>query len=92
MSKTIFVSTGEVSGDLITSYLVRELLLLDPKLKIIAIGGRETAATGVDMVYDSTELGAIGIFECLPLLKKYFAFKRTMKKQLKKLKAKSTSF
>ncbi len=79
----IFISTGEVSGDLITSHLIKELQALSPNIKITAIGGSKVADTGVNRIFDSTELGAIGIFECIPLLGKYIRFKKTAKRQLK---------
>ena len=46
MTKRILISTGEVSGDLLSGYLIRALYHHNPKLDIIAVGGPEVEKAG----------------------------------------------
>lgn len=66
----IFISTGEVSGDLQGSYLIQALYRqaesLGISLRVSALGGKRMAAAGADLVGDTTPIGSVGIFEALP--------------------------
>ena len=68
----LLISTGEVSGDLQGSLLIKALLSEAAKrsldLEIIALGGPRMEAAGADLIADTTSIGAIGLFEALPLL------------------------
>lgn len=66
--KRIFISTGEVSGDLQASYLARELLAQRPELKLYGVGGQRMAELGIPLVGDTTTIGSIGVFEALPFI------------------------
>ncbi|MGD1862142.1 MAG: lipid-A-disaccharide synthase [Leptolyngbyaceae cyanobacterium] len=68
----IFISTGEVSGDLQGSYLAqalyRQAKLQGVPLAISGLGGQRMAAAGAKLVGDTTPIGAVGILEALPYL------------------------
>ena len=68
----IFISTGEVSGDLQGSYLAQALYRQAESrglaLKLSGLGGRRMAAVGTHLIGDTTPIGAVGIVEALPFI------------------------
>ncbi len=68
MGKKIFISTGEVSGDLHGSYLIKALLALDPTLEITALGGQRMAQAGAQLIADTGAISSIGYVEILPYI------------------------
>ncbi|NEO56784.1 MAG: lipid-A-disaccharide synthase [Okeania sp. SIO3B5] len=68
----IFISTGEVSGDLQGSLLVealyRQAQLQGLNLDIVALGGDRMAAAGATLLGNTTKIGAVGIIESLPFV------------------------
>ena len=72
MNRKIFLSTGEVSGDLHGSLLANALFseaekrLID--LEIYGLGGERMRKEGVKILQDTTSISAIGIWEALPLV------------------------
>ena len=78
----ILVSAGEVSGDVHGSYLVKELKKLKPDIYFFGMGSERLAAEGMEVRFDISKRGTIGIFEALPnLLPVYLTFLK-MKKLL----------
>ena len=72
MNKKIFISTGEVSGDLHGSLLSKALFDEARKnsinLEIYGLGGEKMKNEGVQIFQDTTSISAIGIWEALPLI------------------------
>ncbi len=72
MKKKIFISTGEVSGDLHGSLLAKELFEESRKqsidLEIYGLGGEKMKRSGVKIIKDTTPISAIGIWEAVPLI------------------------
>ncbi len=72
MNRKIFISTGEVSGDLHGSLLSKALLNEAKKksidLEICGLGGERMKKEGVKILQDTTSISAIGIWEALPLI------------------------
>jgi len=72
MKKKIFISTGEVSGDLHGSLLAKELFEESRKqsidLEIYGLGGERMRRSGVKILKDTTPISAIGIWEAVPLV------------------------
>lgn len=64
----IFVSTGEVSGDLHLSYLIKNILSIDNTVEFYGVVGEHCKALGVESILDIKELAIMGFFEAL---KKY---------------------
>jgi lipid-A-disaccharide synthase len=65
--KTIFISTGDVSGDLQGALLVTALKQLAEKsgidLQIVALGGTKMAAAGAKIIGDTVSISSMGIVE-----------------------------
>ena len=61
MAKKILFVTSEVSGDLITSYLAKNLLALDKDLSLAAVAGAKTKAVGVKVIANSATFGSMRI-------------------------------
>lgn len=68
----IFISTGEVSGDLQGSLLVaalrRQSRAGDLAVEIVALGGEKMAAAGAMLLGNTSEIGSFGLLESLPFV------------------------
>lgn len=68
----IFISTGEVSGDLQGSLLIHSLKRLAEQrgvvLEILALGGDRMAHAGATLLAHTSEIGSMGILESLPFV------------------------
>ncbi len=88
MNKKIFISTGEVSGDLHGSLLSKALLDEAKKksidLEICGLGGERMKKEGVKILQDTTSISAIGIWEALPLILPTIKIQKRLFKLLKK--------
>ncbi len=66
----LLISTGEVSGDLQGSLLVRALLKESSRrsipLEIIALGGELMKQAGAELIVNTAAIGAVGFWEVLP--------------------------
>jgi lipid-A-disaccharide synthase len=67
----LLVSTGEVSGDLQGSLLIRALHAeaadRQLALEVVALGGDRMRQAGAELIADTVSMGAIGLLEALPL-------------------------
>ncbi|GAB4384698.1 MAG: lipid-A-disaccharide synthase [Elainellaceae cyanobacterium] len=70
MKRRIFISTGEVSGDLQGALLIQALnqqaAQTGMDLKISALGGQQMAAAGAKLMANTSAIGSIGLLESLP--------------------------
>ncbi len=70
--KRIFISTGEVSGDLHGALLIealkRQAVGTELELDIVALGGSKMAAAGATLVGNTSSIGSMGILEALPFI------------------------
>lgn len=68
----LFISTGEVSGDLQGALLIESLHQTAAerglKLEITALGGPRMAKAGAALVGETATIGSVGVFEALPYL------------------------
>jgi len=68
----LLVSTGEVSGDLQGSLLIRALHAeaadRQLALEVVALGGDRMRQAGAELIADTVSMGAIGLLEALPLV------------------------
>ena len=87
IKKTIFLSTGDVSGDLQGALLVTALKQLaqksDIELNIVALGGCKMAAAGATILGDTTGLSSVGIVEHLVYIAPTIQIQNVAKKYLK---------
>lgn len=85
--KTIFISTGEVSGDLQGSLLINALKqqaeISGLALEIVALGGSRMAKAGATLLGDTASIGSVGILESLPYVLPTLHIQRSAKKYLK---------
>ena len=58
-----FVSTGEMSGDLHLSYLVKEILKEEKTASFFGVAGKHSKEAGVTIIQDIQELAVMGFFE-----------------------------
>ncbi len=84
----IFISTGEVSGDLQGAMLVealyRQASLANIDIEIIALGGDRMKKAGVNLLVNTTAIGAVGYLEALPLIIPTLKVQTQAKKYLQK--------
>lgn len=59
--KKIFIVTGEHSGDVHASYVVKELKKIIPDIQIEAVGGENLVSAGVKLFHDHSNMGVVGI-------------------------------
>jgi lipid-A-disaccharide synthase len=79
----VLIICGEASGDLNAAGLVREILKLDPRLRVSAVGGERLKEAGAQVFYDIKNLCVIGLFD---VLKKLPLFLNLQKLILQKIK------
>lgn len=85
--KTIFISTGEVSGDLQGSLLIdalkRQAQVTGLELEIVALGGERMAQAGATLLGDTTAIGSMGLVESLPFVLPTLEIQRRAKQYLR---------
>ena len=62
-SKKIFISAGELSGDIHGGNLVSAIRQIDPGIEITAIGGDNMAGAGAELLYHIRETSIMGFAE-----------------------------
>ena len=65
IKRTVFIVTGEASGDLHGAELARALLKQQPDLRLLGMGGEKMAQAGVELIFDNRQLGVMGLVEVL---------------------------
>lgn len=72
----VFISAGELSGDQIASFLVRELRKLSPELRFTGLGGDQMLKAGVDvrvnLVKDLAIIGFTEVIAKYPKIRRVF--------------------
>lgn len=71
MKNRVFIMTGEVSGDLHASRLVRSLKALDNSIDFYGVGGCEMEREGVSLLYNISQFEAFGIVQPILNLRFY---------------------
>lgn len=83
----IFISTGEVSGDLQGSLLIRSLVQQAQRqgmeLEIVALGGDRMAAAGATLLANTSTVGSIGFLSSIPFVLPTLKVQRLTKRHLK---------
>lgn len=75
----IFVSTGEVSGDLHLSYLAKVIQEKYPDCQLYGVAGEHSKKVGVQIIQDIQDLAVMGFWEAV---KKYGYLKEKMEEYL----------
>lgn len=63
----VMLVAGEASGDLHAANLFRELQKLVPGVKGVGMGGEHMREAGIDVRFDASNMGVIGLFEVLTI-------------------------
>lgn len=79
-----FVSTGEMSGDLHLSYLVKEILKENDQSAFYGVAGEHSKSAGVNIIQDIKELAVMGFTEAVM---KYRFLKRKAEEYLEFIEA-----
>ena len=80
--KKIFVSCGEVSGDIYAGDLVREILKINSEIEIYGMLGHEGEKAGGIAKWSYEELKLMGIFEILPAIPRILRLKNEITKEI----------
>jgi len=84
--KTIFISTGEVSGDLQGALLIdglkRQAQAAGIELEIVALGGSRMAKAGATLLGNTSGIGSVGLLESLPFVLPTLTIQRRAKQYL----------
>ncbi len=87
MKKRVFISTGEVSGDLQGSLLVlalqRQAVAMGIELEILALGGDRMATAGANLLGHTSAIGSMGLLESLPFVLPTLKVQRLAKDHLR---------
>ena len=79
----IFVITGEASGDLHGSNLIKEIKKSRPEIDIWAVGGEKMAMAGAKILIPSQSLSVVGILEVFshtgPILSSFFKVRKWLR-------------
>ena len=84
-SKKILIVSGEPSGDLHASNLVKDLKILKPDIEFFGLGGNLCKEAGVDIDFDISKLAVVALVD---VLKNIVAIGRVFKDLLKKVDSK----
>jgi lipid-A-disaccharide synthase len=76
VTKKIFISAGEASGDLHAAGLIAELRKLHPDISLWGLGGDRMRSEGVETHYDISDLSTMGLAE---VVRKLPFFRRVLK-------------
>jgi lipid-A-disaccharide synthase len=82
----IFISTGEVSGDLqgalLTTALFHQAQALNLDLEVVALGGDRMAAAGAKLIGNTSTIGSVGLWESIPYVLPTWQIQRRAKRHL----------
>lgn len=82
----IFISTGEVSGDLQGALLIealkRQAVCTGLELEIVALGGDRMASAGAALLGNTISIGSVGTLEALPFVLPTLKIQRRAKQYL----------
>ena len=81
----IFISAGELSGDYHASNLVKAIRQQSPDASFFGVGSHNMKAAGVDILYDSSTWGGIGIWQGLKKGPAINKIRHQLAKEIRKL-------
>ncbi|MDI6758198.1 MAG: lipid-A-disaccharide synthase [Candidatus Omnitrophota bacterium] len=84
--KNILIICGEASGDLHAANLAREILQINPQIRITAVGGDALRQTGIEVFYDIKTIAVMGFFDVLRKLPQFFFLKKLVLEKIKQEK------
>jgi lipid-A-disaccharide synthase len=85
-AKKVMIVAGEASGDLHGSFLVREMLAINPSLQFFGIGGKKMQEAGVQLLASSTDIAVVGFSEVLSKIGSFIRIKAGIRKFMDQMK------
>lgn len=76
LPKKVMLVSGESSGDQHAANLFLELKKRSPDIQGIGMGGKKMSAAGIELFYDASQIGVIGVIE---VIKRYPEIKRALR-------------
>ena len=80
--KNLFVSCGEVSGDIYAGSFIREALRINPALKIWGMLGSESVKAGGCETWSYEELKLMGLLEIIPAIPRIILLKNKITREI----------
>ncbi|MBU0710044.1 MAG: lipid-A-disaccharide synthase, partial [Candidatus Omnitrophica bacterium] len=84
--RQILIICGEASGDLNAGNLTKNILKIDPDIKILGVGGPHLRSVGANIFYDIKDLAAIGLFDVLGKLPRFIKLQSLILSKIKRYK------
>jgi len=81
--RQILIISGEASGDLNASNLVKSILKIDPEIKFSGAGGTLLRQAGAEILCDIKELAVIGFFDALKKLPRFLKLQKLILEKIK---------
>ena len=82
----VMIIAGEASGDLHGSFLVREMLAINPSLHFYGIGGNKMKAAGVKLLAHAADISVVGVTEVFSKLRTFVKVTSKIRKSLDQFK------
>ncbi len=83
VNNKVLILAGEASGDLHGSRLVTAMLRRRPELCFSGMGGRELAAAGVTLLFDSKKIAVVGLAEVISHLPDILAARKILRNAMR---------
>ncbi len=74
--KQVLIICGEPSGELHAATLVSAIKNINPAIRILGVGSRLLERSGTEIIYDTSGLSVMGLFDVLKKLPKFIALKK----------------
>ena len=85
-TKKVMIVAGEASGDLHGSFLVREMLAINPSLQFFGIGGKKMQEAGVQLLASSADIAVVGVTEVFSKIGSFIRIKAGIRKFMDQMK------
>lgn len=82
----VMIVAGEASGDLHGSFLVREMLAINPSLHFYGIGGNKMKEAGVRLLAFAADIAVVGVTEVFSKIGTFVKINAKMRKSMDQLK------
>lgn len=82
----VMIVAGEASGDLHGSFLVREMLAINPSLHFYGIGGNKMKEAGVRLLASAADIAVVGVTEVLSKVGTFIQIMAKIRKSMDQLK------
>ncbi|MHB8138189.1 MAG: lipid-A-disaccharide synthase [Smithellaceae bacterium] len=85
-AQRVMIVAGEASGDLHGSFLVREMLAINPSLHFFGIGGNRMKEAGVRLLASSADIAVVGVSEVFSKIGSFIQINASIRKSMDQIK------